>query len=124
MIVGMGVGSVETRRFGAAQARFGGRLRARLFSPGERAYAARRGGGLESLAARFAAKLAARQALALRAASWHALEVVREPGGAPTLRLHGAAERAARERGVWGMALTLTHDAELCVAHVVLEGPP
>jgi holo-[acyl-carrier protein] synthase len=121
-IVGLGVGIVETERFRAAERRFGARLLERIFTPGERAYAARRRRGFESLAVRFAAKLAARRALGLARARLHDLEVVRERGRAPSLVFHAEAARVARARGVVRSALTVTHDAELCIAHVVLEG--
>jgi holo-[acyl-carrier protein] synthase len=120
-IVGLGVGIVETERFRAAERRFGVRFTERVFTPGERAYAAGRRRGFESLAVRFAAKLAARRALGL-AARLRDLEVVRERGGAPALVFHAAAAESARGLGVVRAALSVTHDAHLCIAHVVLEG--
>ena len=121
MILGLGVALVETERFRAVGARFGERFERRVFTPGERRYVARRVRGFESLAVRFAAKLAMRRALGLERAPWHELEVVRRRGEAPTLVLHGSALAVARERGVKRTALSVTHDASLCVAHVVLE---
>lgn len=123
-IVGLGVGIVETERFRRAERRFGARLAERVFTRGERAYAARKRRGFESLAVRFAAKLAARRALGLAHARWRDLEVVRARGEAPSLVFHAAAAAAARERGVVHAALSVTHDADLCVAHVLLEGAP
>ena len=67
MIVGLGVELVELPRFEAALSRHGERLARRLFTPDERAYAAGRARGAESLAVRFAAKAAARRALRDRA---------------------------------------------------------
>ena len=122
MIVGLGVELVDVARFEAALARFGERLRRRLFTPGECAFAARRARGGESLAVRFAAKLAARRALAAGALGWRELEVVREAERAPTLRLHGEAASAARALGVSRVSLSLSHDANWCVGQVVLEG--
>lgn len=124
MIIGVGVEWLDVARFEAAERRYGSRLRQRLFTAAERAYAARKRRGHESLAVRFAAKLAARRALGLESARWHDLEVERRPGAAPRLRLHGAAARAAERLGVTRIALTLTHDSACCVGHVVLEGLP
>jgi holo-[acyl-carrier protein] synthase len=121
LIVGLGVGIVETQRFRAAEARFGRRLHDRLFTPRERAYAARRPPGTESLAVRFAAKLAARRALGGQGAAWHDLEVLRRRGAAPTLVFHAQARRLARARRAERAALSMTHDAQICVAQVVLE---
>jgi holo-[acyl-carrier protein] synthase len=123
-IVGLGVGIVETERFRRAERRFGARLAERVFTPGELVYAARKRRGFESLAVRFAAKLAARRALGLAHARFRDLEVVRVRGAAPTLVFHAAAAEAARGRGVVRSVLSVTHDAELCIAHVVLEGAP
>ena len=124
MIVGVGVEWLDVPRFEALERRHGDRLLARIFTAGERAFAARRARGHESLAVRFAAKVAARRALGLRAARWHELEVVREPRHAPQMVFHGEAARAAERLGVTRISLTLTHDAACCVGQVVLEGGP
>lgn len=124
MIVGLGVELVDVARFDAALERFGERLRRRLFTAGERAFAARRARDGQSLAARFAAKLAARRALGCGALGWGEVEVVREDGQAPTLRLHGEAASAARALRVTRVSLTLTHDPTWCIGQVLLEGGP
>jgi holo-[acyl-carrier protein] synthase len=123
LIVGLGVEIVDAARFARAAARFGGRLERRLFTDGERDHVARRRGAAasESLAARFAAKVAARRALGLFAVRWHELEVVRGAEGPPELRLHGAAAVRAAALGVRRVALSLSHDGGRCIGHVVLE---
>jgi holo-[acyl-carrier protein] synthase len=115
---------VDVPRFEAAAGRHGERFRQRLFTASEQAYAARRTRGAESLAVRFAAKLAAARALRLRGAHWREIEVVRARGEAPTLRFHGRAAEAAQQLGVRRAALTLTHDPHCCVGQVVLEDVP
>jgi len=120
VIRGLGAELVDVARFERAVGRFGDRLRARLFTAGERAYAARRSRGVESLAVRFAAKVAAHRALGLTLGRWHEVEVVRERGRAPTLRFHGRARARADELGVARAALSLTHDRLGCIGHVVL----
>ncbi|HVP29937.1 MAG TPA: 4'-phosphopantetheinyl transferase superfamily protein [Myxococcota bacterium] len=120
-ILAVGLELVDTPRFERLLARRGERLLARVYSAEERAYAARRSRGHESLGVRLAAKLAARRALgggiALRE-----IEIVRRRGEAPTLRFHGAAADRARARGVTRAGVTLTHDPAFCVSQVVLEG--
>ena len=84
----------------------------------------RRHNAAESLAARFAAKEAGAKALGTgisRGVNWLELEVGREPGGRPTLRLHGRAAEIARHLGVAHSALSLTHTADLAMASVLLE---
>jgi len=121
VIVGVGIELVDRARFETLLERYGDRLREKLFTDGERAYAARKRRGGESLAVRFAAKLAARRALRANALRWRDIEVVRERGQAPVLRLAGNAARAAQSAGVSTIALTLTHDAQWCVGQVILE---
>ena len=66
-------------------------LAERLFTDGERAYAAARTRPGQHLAARFCAKEAVAKALALEAWSWQDIEVVSPPGGGPPrVVLHGA----------------------------------
>jgi len=122
-ILGVGLELVDTVRFERLLARRGERLLARVYSEGDRAYAARRARGHESLGVRFAAKLAARRALG-GGVSLREIEIVRRRGEAPTLRFHGAAAERARARGVTHAAVTLTHDPSACVGQVVLEGTP
>lgn len=124
MIVGVGIEIVDRARFESLLDRYGDRLRERLFTDGEREYAARKRRDGESLAVRFAAKLAARRALRANALRWRDIEVVRDREGPPTLRLAGGAERAARRAGVSAIALTLSHDAQWCIGQVVLESAP
>jgi holo-[acyl-carrier protein] synthase len=121
VIVGVGIDLVDRKRFESLLDRYGDRLRCKLFTDGERDYAAHKPRGGESLAVRFAAKLAARRALHATGLRWRDIEVVRNRQGPPVLRLTGSAERAASRAGVSKIALTLTHDAQWCVGQVILE---
>jgi holo-[acyl-carrier protein] synthase len=53
--------------------------------------------------------------------SWQDLEVVREPGGRPTLRYSGKAAEFAHRLGCNRVQLSLTHTAEQALAFVILE---
>lgn len=117
MIVGLGLELVDIERFGRAEARFGDRLAARLFTTGERESAR----ALQSRAARFAVKAAALRALGMPPAHWRDVEVVGGRGRPPELRLHGSARERARQLGVERSAVSLSHDAGACVGHVILE---
>jgi holo-[acyl-carrier protein] synthase len=83
------------------------RLALRLFTDGERAYAAARARPGQHLAARFAAKEAVAKALELEGWSFQDVEVL-GGRGAPRVRLSGAAAARARELGV-EVAVSLTH---------------
>ncbi len=116
MIVGIGVDVCEVSRFASALRRTPG-MTERLFTAGERDRA------MESLAARFAAKEAVAKALGAPAGlGWHDVEVVAETSGRPTLVLRGSVQRAAEGLGVQTAHVSLSHDAGLATAFVVLEG--
>ena len=95
-----GVDIVEISRIGAAVARWGDRFFNRIYTPGELSYSR---GRLPQLAGRFAAKEAVMKALGtgVRGVGWREIEVVRKPGEAPTVVLHGRA-KARAERCGWG----------------------
>jgi holo-[acyl-carrier protein] synthase len=103
---GIGLDLVEIDRLERAPERRPG-LAARLFTDGERAYAASRARPAQHLAARFCAKEAVVKALALDVMRPRDIEIV-GGGEGVTLRLHGAAAARARELGV-EVTVSLTH---------------
>lgn len=124
MILGSGIDLVEISRIERSVDRFGDRFLGRVYTPGEKAYCLSKRNSAESLAARFAAKEAGAKALGTgisNGVNWLEIEVVREPGGRPGLILHGRARQIADRMGVRRASLSLTHTADLAVAHVVLE---
>ena len=96
----------------------------RLFTPGERAYAESRADPAERLAARFAAKEAVMKALGagFGDVAFRDMEVVRDPGGKPGVRLSGRAAARAERAGVTGWHLSLSHTATSAVAVAVATG--
>lgn len=127
MILGLGIDVVAVdriRRLVGEESRAGiaERFLARCFTEGERRYCDARADRATPYAARFAAKEAASKALgAPTGIRWTDVEVEREEG-APRLRLSGVAGEAARSRGVTRVHLSITHDAGIAAAVVVLEG--
>ena len=124
MIVGTGIDMVEISRIEASIARFGDRFLARVFTPGEIAYCRRKRASTESFAARFAAKEAGAKALGTGiqyGITWLELEVERQPGQRPTLRLHGRAAAWAEKLGVRQTWLAISHTGSLAVATVSME---
>jgi len=98
------------------------RFLARCFTPAERGYCDGARDRAARYAARFAAKEAASKALgAPTGIRFLDVEVMRD-AGPPTLRLDGAAAEAARALGVARALVTMTHDAGVAAAAVVLEG--
>ncbi|MGO4256077.1 holo-ACP synthase [Marmoricola sp. RAF53] len=91
-------------------------LRDKLFCPAEADLP------VASLAARFAAKEALAKALGAPGnLGWHDAEVVSLPSGQPTLELRGTVLARATELGVSRAQVTLSHDAGVAMAFVVLE---
>jgi len=124
MIVGTGVDLAEVARIRASIERFGRRFTDRIFTAAEIAYVERKANRYERYAARFAAKEAGMKAIGTgwkRGVRWQDFEVTNLPSGKPTLRLHGAAAEFAKRLNVRQVSLSITHTAELGMAHVILE---
>jgi holo-[acyl-carrier protein] synthase len=124
MIVGTGVDLAEVRRIRASIERFGARFIERIYTPAEIAYVERKANRWERYAARFAAKEAGMKAIGTgwrHGVRWQDFEVANLPSGKPTLRLHGVAAQVADKLGVRNVSLSITHTAELGMAHVILE---
>jgi holo-[acyl-carrier protein] synthase len=124
MIVGSGIDLVEIERIQHSVERFGARFLNRVYTHAEQSYCLAKRSSAQSLAARFAAKEAAAKALGTgisRGVNWLEIEVVREPGGKPSVRFHGRAAQIAATLGVMRAALSITHTAALAMASVVLE---
>jgi holo-[acyl-carrier protein] synthase len=116
MIVGVGIDVVDISRFAESLGRTPD-LRDRLFTPGEN------GLGIASLAARFAAKEAIAKALGAPGnLHWHDAEVVSEESGRPVMTMRGTVLARANDLGVTSCHLSLSHDAGIASAVVVLEG--
>lgn len=115
MIVGVGIDVVDVDRFAETLERTPG-LRGRLFTPGEQSRP------IASLAARFAAKEALAKALGAPAGlHWQDAEVVTDDAGRPWLKVFGTIAKQTADLGVSGMHLSLSHDAGIASAVVILE---
>jgi holo-[acyl-carrier protein] synthase len=118
VIIGVGVDVVDVARFGQTLERTP-RLRERLFTEQERDL------GLNSLAARFAAKEALAKALGAPVGlHWTDATVLRGPDGRPHLQVRGTVQARADDLGVHELHVSLSHDAGIASAVVVAEGGP
>jgi len=84
------------------------RLAERLFTDGERAYAAARARPGQHLAARFCAKEAVAKALELEGLNFRDVEVISTSSGAPRVHLTGGAAARAQALGV-AVVVSLSH---------------
>jgi holo-[acyl-carrier protein] synthase len=115
VIAGVGIDVVDIARFGQTLERTPA-LRQRLYTEQEQSRP------LASLAARFAAKEALAKALgAPYGMGWHDAEVVSESTGNPQLQLRGTVLARADALGVASVHVSLSHDAGIASAVVVLE---
>jgi holo-[acyl-carrier protein] synthase len=118
MIVGVGIDVVDVARFEETLDRSPG-VRDRVFTAGERTRRA------ASLAARFAAKEALAKALGAPAGlAWQDAEVVTSEDGRPWFEVRGSVAERCTSLGVAHIHLSLSHDAGIASAVVVLEGVP
>jgi holo-[acyl-carrier protein] synthase len=116
----VGIDLVQLSRVAESLERFGERYTQRLFTAAELAYAtAVPALTCERLAARFAAKEAAKKALGLTdGIDWRQIEVARAPSGACDLVLHAEAAAAA---GPCVTALSLSHEGDYATAVVIAQ---
>ena len=124
MIVGTGIDIAEVPRIREVIERHGERFLKRIFTEGEIQYCESKANRVERYAARFAAKEAGMKAIGTgwnHGVRWRDIEVARQPGGRPTLLLHGKAAEFAAKLGATNIALSLTHTAEQAFAQVILE---
>jgi holo-[acyl-carrier protein] synthase len=123
VILGLGIDVASVPRMQAALERHGERLWERVLTPDERKSLGRRRDQATALAGRWAAKEAAIKAFSGKAgAAWHHFEIHRGPGGAPEMRFYGKAAVVAAHLGVQRAHVSITHDAGVAAAVVVLEG--
>ncbi len=115
MIIGVGIDVVDVARFGETLDRTPA-LRERLFTANELTRS------LASLAARFAAKEALAKALGAPAGlHWVDAEVQTDDTGRPSLVMTGSVARRATELGTGHVHVSLSHDAGIASAVVILE---
>jgi holo-[acyl-carrier protein] synthase len=116
MIVGIGSDICSISRLEQALKRTP-RLGERLFHANELSLSN------QSLAARFAAKEAISKAIGNpRLFILNEIEIARSPSGKPEFRFHHKTKERVQELGILNFHLSLTHDAGMALATVVVEG--
>lgn len=122
-IVGHGIDMVETDRLARMVEEHGDRFLHRVFTEGERRYAANNPSRMvEHLAGRFAAKEAILKVLGTGwsgGIAWTDAEVVREPSGKPVIQLHGRCREVAAELGIVHWWLSISHVRTHAIASAI-----
>jgi holo-[acyl-carrier protein] synthase len=123
VIAGIGLDVVSLERFGEALARPG--FTERVFTSVEVESSARFSSGgrrVEFLAGRFAAKEALAKALGSPGGlAWTDCQVLAGPAGSPVFELSGTVAALSGKLGVRSVHVSITHDAGVAAAVVVLE---
>ncbi len=124
MIVSTGIDIVEVYRIRETIARTP-RFVGRVFTANERAYCEGKGGAMwQSYAGRFAAKEAFLKALKTGwrgKITWHDIEVVSDPDGAPMLNVTGEAKNILDKHEANRTHLSISHTKDHAIAQVILE---
>lgn len=121
MIIGIGIDIIEISRIKRALTP---RFKERVFTSQEIQYCELTARP-ERFATRFAAKEAARKAIGaavpVRALSWHDIEIVSSPEGAPAIKANGRAAQLISQLKVDRIHVSLSHSVEYAIAQVILE---
>jgi len=127
-ILGHGIDLVEVARIQDMLDDHGERFLARCYTDSERAYCAANPARMaEHLAGRFAAKEAVLKVLGTGwsgGIAWTDVEVVRETGGKPGVRLDGEAAAVAQRLGITTILLSISHTATHAMASAIGVGDP
>lgn len=123
MIVGIGVDLVDIARFERGLLRTP-TLRSRLFAESEQTKDGKPM-PLRSLAGRFAAKEALIKALGdSTGVTWHDMRVVSDALGNPGFDLRDSTQAIAESKGITAIHLSMSHDAGVAIAYVIVESSP
>ena len=116
----IGIDLIEINRVEAALARWGERFQKRVYTEAERSHCRNR---VPELAVRFAAKEAVMKALGtgMKGVGWREIEILNNDDGKPFVKLHGHARRKAKELGLRGLSVSLSHSRDLAIASVIGE---
>jgi holo-[acyl-carrier protein] synthase len=124
MVYGIGIDIIKIERFERSLARWGDRLCERVFTSQELTICQKKARPAQHLALRFAAKEAFLKALGFgmfQGIAWKEIEIINDPRGRPLMGLRGAAEKICREKGIKDILVSISHEADYGVAHVLLE---
>lgn len=125
-LLGIGIDLVEVSRLEGAVQRRGEDLARRLFTIRELEEAASSGGRARwsTLAGKWAAKEAVVKAMGtgFRAMAWKDVEVTRDELGKPRVALSGGAAALAKELGVTGFLVSITHERGFAAASAAAVG--
>jgi holo-[acyl-carrier protein] synthase len=125
MIFGIGIDVVSTSRIARLIEKYGGRFLERIFSKEEITEGLTRTNSAEHFAARFAAREAFFKALGTgwgRGLALREVAVTKNNLGRPVLVCTGNVEKTLNNLNIENSHLSLTHEGDIAMAIVILEG--
>jgi holo-[acyl-carrier protein] synthase len=123
MIIGLGIDIADQRRIEESIAQFGESFLQRILTEPEIASCARYRFPIEHYAGKFAVKEALMKAMGtgLKQVSFQEITVLNHETGAPYIVTTGKAEEILKTLGATQLHVSISHDAHLAVAVVVVE---
>jgi holo-[acyl-carrier protein] synthase len=124
MIYGIGIDIVSIRRIERILERWGPFFTQRVYTPSEIAFCEDRSNPGQHFALRWAAKEAMLKALGLGlrgGIKWTDIEVVNDPFGRPSFKVHNKAKGFLTHRNIKTALVSISHEKDYGVAQVVLE---
>jgi holo-[acyl-carrier protein] synthase len=122
-IIGTGIDAVEIDRFEKAAREKGEKFLERIFTRKEMEYVDAKKVRFMHLAGKFAAKEAVKKALpdgARIGLNWSEIEILNGMDGKPFVRLHGEAERLAKENGPFEVLVSISHTRNTAISNAMV----
>ncbi len=119
-MINVGIDIIERERIQNVKIRYPKRILKKIFTQNEINYYRDRS---PQLAARFAAKEAMMKALGtgIRGVGWKDVEVIRNRGQAPQIKLSGRGKKVGESIGLKNTSLSISHSKDYAVACVTIE---
>ncbi|MBA30413.1 MAG: holo-[acyl-carrier-protein] synthase [Dehalococcoidia bacterium] len=119
-MINVGIDIIEIERIQNVKIRYPKRFLKKIFTQNEINYCRDRS---PQLAARFAAKEAMMKALGtgIRGVGWKDVEVIRNRGQAPQIKLSGRGKKVGESIGLKNTSLSISHSKDYAVACVTIE---
>jgi holo-[acyl-carrier protein] synthase len=121
-IAGIGIDSVEIKRFERIVEDKGEEFLKRIFTPDEIEYSWTKKARMVHMAGKFAAKEAVKKALpdgAKIGLNWKDIEILNSADGKPYARLHGEARRLMEEFSLTNVLVSISHTHEVAVSNAM-----
>jgi len=122
-VIGIGIDSVDVKRFTKAAKERGSKFLERIFTARELEYAAGKKDNFTHMAGKFAAKEAVKKALpdgAEIGLRWPDIEILNSDDGKPYAALHGAANKLKNKHGISKVLVSISHTHKVAVSNAVV----